>query len=125
MDAREIEQLLEDVLDVKTLALECDGLTRVIHRVLTEAGIQHRLYEGSVLWRKQGIYHHWIEAGDLIVDYALRLWFGEEPPYGVFHRSTIPRHLVYRGSEFKQKPCCDEVFVILTGLRNQNLRPSL
>lgn len=121
MNARGIERLLDDVLDIKTLALECDGLTRLIHRVLFEEGIEHQMYRGMLVWRQKQIYHHWIEIGDLIVDYALRMWFGEELPHGVFHASTIPWDLKYRGSKFDEPPCSDQAFVILTGLRNQTL----
>ena len=34
--------------------LECDGLTRVLHRVLFDAGIQHKVYFGNVVvWYPQ------------------------------------------------------------------------
>lgn len=57
--------------------LECDGLTRYLHKVLWDNGIGHKCYAGEVvhLPSKQTIsLHYWIEVGDWCIDYRLDRW---------------------------------------------------
>lgn len=73
--------------------LECDGLTQVFHRVLSDENIQHTIYMGQVIHKlcnRTIPLHFWIDIGDLRVDYRLRMWLGEtsDVPHGVFHKSS-------------------------------------
>jgi hypothetical protein len=69
--------------------LECDGLTQVFHRVLSDENIQHTVSIGKVIHKptKYTIpVHYWIDIGDLRVDYRLKMWLGEtsDVPHRVF-----------------------------------------
>jgi len=67
-------------------ALECDGLSRVLHTVLVKEGIEHRFLTGIAMWGCDIICPHWwIELPDgWVVDYRMRMWLGERAPHGVF-----------------------------------------
>lgn len=70
--------------------LECDGLTQVFHRVLSDEKIEHTVYIGEVIHEPTNHtipLHYWIDVGDLRVDYRLRMWIGEtsDVPHGVFY----------------------------------------
>jgi hypothetical protein len=71
--------------------LECDGLTQVIHRVLSDQQLQHTIYIGQVIDKTNSHtipIHYWIDAEeDVRIDYRARMWLGETPdiPHGVFH----------------------------------------
>lgn len=76
--------------------LECDGLTQVFHRVLSDQKIQHTVYVGEVTHKSSDRtipLHFWIEVGDLRVDYRLRMWLGEtsDIPHGVFYKDAEKR----------------------------------
>lgn len=69
--------------------LECDGLTQVLHRVLSDKNIQHTVNMGEVIHKPTNSkipVHYWIEIEDLRIDYRLRMWLGEtlDVPHGVF-----------------------------------------
>lgn len=98
----------------RILALECDGFCRVASRVLTDAGIEHEVMEGSVSSSVGDIpLHYWIMVGGLHVDYRMRMWLGDEAPHGVFEH--LPEGFEYEGWQVVQMPCSDLVFEILTG----------
>lgn len=70
--------------------LECDGLTQVFHRVLSDEQIEHTINMGEVIHKptKHIIpLHYWIDVGDLRIDYRLRMWLEEtsDVPHGVFY----------------------------------------
>lgn len=86
---------------------ECDGLTRVIHYVLTECSISHRVMSGHVSadGRTQPI-HFWIELTEfphVVVDYRLRMWLGASAPHGVFDLREHPK-VVYVGEVTELRP---------------------
>lgn len=69
--------------------LECDGLTQVFHRVLSDEQIEHTVNIGEVTHKHANRIipiHYWIDVGDLRVDYRLKMWLGETSgiPHGVF-----------------------------------------
>lgn len=67
------------------LPLECDGLTRVLHRVLVYHNIPHLIVCGTLSDGKKIIPHYWIKLKDgRIVDYRARMWFGNKSPHGIF-----------------------------------------
>lgn len=73
--------------------LECDGLTQVFHRVLSDANIQHTVNVGKVTHKPTNRIiplHYWIDVGKLRVDYRLRMWLGEtsDIPHGVFYKNS-------------------------------------
>jgi hypothetical protein len=66
--------------------LECDGFTRVAAFLLRMNDVLHKTCIGEVqLGDKSFRPHFWIEldSGE-VVDYRLRMWFGDEAPHGVF-----------------------------------------
>lgn len=73
------------------LPLECDGLVRVLHWVLTKKNISHTVAYG-MLYNKHltvSIPHYWIKlpTGE-IIDYRARMWVGKEAPHGIFMPSS-------------------------------------
>ncbi len=96
------------------LPLECDGLTRVLSYVLKAAGEPFQAYGGRVVLNGEEFpVHYWIILGDgLVVDYRLRMWFGETAPHGVFRLGDHP------GLEYFGEPvdlaCPAAVFDYLT-----------
>lgn len=68
------------------LFLECDGLTRVLHRVLSFHNIPHKVIYGIASSNRIAVPHYWIQVeNNLIVDYRARMWFGKKAPHGVFN----------------------------------------
>lgn len=102
---------------------ECDGMTRILHTVLTKAEVPHQCYVGRVARRGGGMvigilipWHMWIETQQgIIVDYRLRHYLGGEAPHGVF---TAP-DMSEAGFEYRDARCqdiqvCDDtLFAIL------------
>lgn len=73
--------------------LECDGLTQVFHRVLSDEKIQHTVNIGQVIHKPTNQMipiHYWIEVGHLRIDYRLRMWLGKtlDVPHGVFYKDS-------------------------------------
>lgn len=73
--------------------LECDGLTQVFHRILSDEKIQHTVNIGQVTHEPNNHtipIHYWIEVGALRIDYRLRMWFGDtsDIPHGVFYKDS-------------------------------------
>ena len=69
--------------------LECDGLTHVFHRVLSDEKIEHIINVGKVTHKPTNRtipLHYWIDVAQWRIDYRLRMWLGETPdvPHGVF-----------------------------------------
>jgi hypothetical protein len=82
--------------------LECDGLTHVIHRVLSDENIEHTVYTGQVIntFNFDTIpIHLWIDINNIRIDYRVRMWLGDMPdiPYGVFYPADYPS-IRYEGS---------------------------
>ncbi len=99
--------------------LECDGLTRVLTTILTNEGIEHSCFTGSVVdsrTHKGSRLHFWIELPDgRTVDYRARMWMGEteDIPHGIFNKADYP-HVLYQGSQLALPTLSDELFHILT-----------
>lgn len=98
------------------LALECDGMTRVVTYVLKQAGIPHKVMLGKIAVEGKGEFepHYWVElpSGE-VVDYKSRMWFGNDGriPQGVFRpKGTV---VTYSGRAVSF-PVSDMVFKILT-----------
>lgn len=76
--------------------LECDGLTRVLHTILCEQGIEHTTYVGKVYYsfkQQQAPIQFWLDLSpELRVDYRLQRWFGsgDHIPHGIFNPSRFP-----------------------------------
>lgn len=92
--------------------LECDGLTRVLHTVLTRLNYPHTVMGGSItLGLIRFSPHFWIELPDgNKVDYRARMWLGRKAPHGIFKQSLV----VYKGEPIKWEPLGDDLFNILT-----------
>ncbi len=74
--------------------LECDGLTQVFHRVLSDEKIHHTVYTGEVIHEPTNHtipLHYWIDVENLRIDYRLRMWLGEtlDVPHGVFYIDSV------------------------------------
>lgn len=82
--------------------LECDGLTHVIHRVLSDEQVEHTIYTGQVINKNNSHTipaHYWIDVEDLRIDYRARMWLGKKSdiPHGVFYPDDYPM-ISYEGS---------------------------
>lgn len=110
-----IEGLLCDH-DEELKHLECDGFTRVAHYVLHTNGVSHRCYKGTCTVGDKTIDpHFWIVAGNLIVDYRLRMWAGDDAPHGVFESKKFP-NVKYEGEEIELNVSA-VLFEILTEIK--------
>ncbi len=110
MTAEEVRTLLDPY---DPLPLECDGFTRVATYVLTRAGVPHDVYSGQVFVSGEHMpLHYWVILGDgTVVDYRLRMWFGEAP-HGVFeHNEDGP--VIYVGKKIEMTTS-QVIFDILT-----------
>lgn len=76
--------------------LECDGLTRVLHTILCEQGIEHTIYVGQVYYplkEQEAPIQFWLDlSAEIRVDYRLQRWFGsgDDIPHGIFDPSDFP-----------------------------------
>lgn len=105
--------------------LECDGLTRVLHTLLSQEGILTRIYSGKAIYLPTGEQtppHLWLEVdteeGRFRVDYRVRLWLQQgqdqqDIPYGVFHRRSFTQ-VLYEGEEMPLLPLDALHFRLLT-----------
>jgi len=108
--------------------LECDGLTRVLHTVLTDANVGHLVCLGKVSYsghlpdeRSLVEPHLWIELGSdseglLVVDYRLRMWLGDYPtvPHGVFNPVEYEPIVEYHGEPIALPLLNKAVFLFMT-----------
>jgi len=80
------KQVEEIVGPYDSYPLECDGLTRVAAYLLRMADVPHKTFVGEVVFKgKVFAPHYWIELETReILDYRLRMWFGDDAPHGVF-----------------------------------------
>lgn len=93
--------------------LECDGLTRVLHTVLTRNGYSHTVKLGCItLGSNASAPHFWIELPDgRFVDYRARMWVGYQASHGIFRQSQVS----YEGEPIYMEPLDERLFKILTG----------
>jgi hypothetical protein len=86
----------------ENLPLECDGMTRVLSYVLDENHISHKTMQGRVeVDGEEFEPHWWIDLGNgTILDYRLRMWFGNKPsvPNGIFSLKANPQ-VSYTGKQ--------------------------
>lgn len=96
----------------KCRQLECDGMTRVIHTVLSRSNYSHTVKLGTVRLGNNSFFpHYWIELPDgSIVDYRARMWLGKHAPHGIFKKSNA----VYEGEPIEMGILSDQLFDILT-----------
>ena len=111
---------MKELLDqYDQLPLECDGLTRVLTTVLTNEGIAHACFMGSVVdsrTHKGSHLHFWIELPNgQTVDYRARMWMGETEgiPHGIFNKADYP-HVLYTGHKVHLEPLSPSLFEALT-----------
>jgi len=70
--------------------LECDGQTRVFHTILTNYGVPHTVYIGSISDGRTTVSpHFWIVWNGKIVDYQARRWLGKSAHHGIFKPTKI------------------------------------
>lgn len=85
------QQSFPDLERYDSCRLECDGLTRVLSYVLSNADIPHTVMLGEIIDRltdNSFSPHLWIELADgRVVDYRARMWLGEAEyiPHGIFN----------------------------------------
>lgn len=123
---------VESLLDpYDSCDLECDGMTRVLHVVLTRAKIPHTCMVGSVeAFGHEAShggsttipFHLWIILSDgRTVDYRLRMWIkapgagdgGKGIPHGVFRQEDFP-DIRYEGETCDLEELPLMVFEVLT-----------
>ena len=83
----DIDKLIFIIEEGKELSkyLECDGSTRVLNYLLTEANIPHIVFMGEASYN--GIHlpvHFWIKIDEYTIDNKSRMYFGESVPEGLF-----------------------------------------
>jgi len=67
---------------------ECDGCIQILNYLLSEHGIEHTVYGGSIyVAGEYSIPHFWIMIGDKILDLKAKMWFGEAVKEGLFHEN--------------------------------------
>lgn len=88
------QKLFDWLAPLDQLALECDGLTRVISALLTREGVRHQMHYGALETEKGRIgVHCWIRLSDgAICDFRARMWLGEDAPHGIFFPDAIIRY---------------------------------
>ena len=93
--------------------LECDGLTRVLHTVLSKNKIKHSVHQGEVHVGKEVFNpHFWIQLPNgYVVDYRLRMWFGNKAPHGIFKPEN--NDVKYDGDKINMPELSDVMFQIL------------
>jgi hypothetical protein len=98
--------------------LECDGMTRVIHTVLEENGIRHKVYRGSVTDVDTDDViplHFWIVLPNKhIIDYRAQMWLGSFAPHGIFDPEDEYSY-EYDGRPVRMKVLDPRIFQMLTG----------
>lgn len=99
------------------LALECDGMARVLSWKLQQMKIRHIVKQGQLLVDGQRVVpiHQWLELPDgLTIDYRARMWAGNtsEIPHGVFKASEYKK-VQYIGQPI-QINVDERIFKILT-----------
>jgi hypothetical protein len=102
-------------------ALECDGLTRVLHTVLSMADVKHTCFIGRVTLGQEDVApHFWIQLMDgRLVDYRLRMWLsGDNLPHGVFSAADYP-HVIYAGADIELTPLPRVLLETLTSLHTR------
>lgn len=82
----DIKELIEPYLNAKA---ECDGMTRIIHSILSMNNVPHDVMIGYLTFRDISIYHFWIVWEGLIVDYRSKMWF-PDAPQGIFNPQEYP-----------------------------------
>jgi len=95
--------------------LECDGMTRVLHTVLSKNRIPHKVMGGSVSFGGKSFEPHvWIELpGGMVVDYRARMWLGRKAPHGVFNPER--EDIEYDGRSANFPILNDFLFDVLSG----------
>jgi len=112
LNEREIKELIEPY---DKCHLECDGLTRVLHKVLHDNGVRHDVYIGSVEFKKDKDIplHYWIELpSGKIIDYRARMWLGNQAPHGIFRINE--NKIRYEGKKINMPLLSDFIFSMLT-----------
>lgn len=84
--------------------LECDGTTKVLHYVMNENSIPHKVFIGSVIGPEDNIpLHYWITLSDgSIVDYKAQMWLGPDAPNGIFNPNDFPEYK-YKGKQIEMQ----------------------
>ncbi len=65
--------------------LECDGMTRVLDYLLTNADIAHTVMSGEACIDNRCLLHYWITINGMILDLKSKMWFGEKAAEGLFY----------------------------------------
>lgn len=86
--------------------LECDGLSRILHSVLADEGIEHKVFVGAVRHapsQREVPVHFWIDLeSGLRIDYRLQMWLGgsNDIPHGIFDPKDFAA-MCYEGDEIE------------------------
>jgi hypothetical protein len=110
--------ILRGLLDKYDIAhLECDGLTRVVHTILSHEGIEHGVFGGQILHvhtKRIMRTHLWVDVGLYRVDYRARMWLGDSQdiPHGVVWVVQYP-NVLYQGQRLDMPILSKELFDIL------------
>lgn len=103
-------------------ALECDGLTRVLHTILSQKGIDHVCCHGMVFYQDGQCIplHFWIIVNNKILDYRLKMWLeGDNIPNGLFIPSDS---LHYLGGQVELEILSDKLMSIMLSEKYAKLK---
>lgn len=98
------------------LPLECDGMVRVLSKVLTDAGLQHTVWQGMVVNGDETLIplHFWIEYDGLVLDYRLRMRLSNSFPHSLFNPERHGDKFQYVKTAQVDMAANDMLFAILT-----------
>lgn len=94
--------------------LECDGLSRVLFTMLTDAGAPVEAFAGRISAGTSRVIHFWLRVGEWTIDYRARMWLGAVPeiPHGVFRAGDFPA-VQYDGIAMPMEPLPGYLFAAL------------
>lgn len=103
------------------LALECDGMARVVSTLLQRERIVHRVLVGRLAIDRVGaIAHHWwvALADGRVLDLRARMWLGSDVavPHGLFKPAAHQHYQDQWSLDLAQTRLSAMVFKLLTGL---------
>lgn len=116
-----VERLCELLDELDDANAECDGVARLVSTVLSRHGIEHQVYAGTIRRKSESGgadtvmgSHHWVECGQLRIDYRARMWLGTDAcvPHGVHSPLRYPL-IAYVGTPIYLEPLSDQLFSIV------------
>lgn len=111
----EVEDAISLMDQFDDCKVECDGFVRLSTSALQRYGIEHECFYGTVTVNgEQFAPHFWIMVEGHVIDYRLRMWFGDDAPHGVVDSDN--ESVSYDGTKIEVDALSEKVFNILSGM---------